>query len=81
MKEIPRDLLGVHRELFERINNDRPLRQELARRVISWLIAVKNLLCANEFFKALSSGYVEYLADFIVEDIISSCHCQMESRV
>jgi hypothetical protein len=74
MKAIPKDLLGVYRELFDRINNDRPLKKELARRTISWLIAAKNQLRADELIKALSSGYAEYHADVTVEDIISSCH-------
>jgi hypothetical protein len=74
MRTIPKDLLGVYRELFDRINNDRPLKKELARRTISWLIAAKNQVRADELIKALSSGYAEYRADVTVEDIVSSCH-------
>ena len=60
MKELPKDLIGVYRELFVRISDDRPLQQELAKRMISWIIGVQNQLRAAELAKALSSNYEEY---------------------
>jgi hypothetical protein len=60
IKELPKDLIGVYRELFVRISDDRPLRQELAKRTIGWIIGAQNQLRAAELVKALSSNYEEY---------------------
>lgn len=74
MKQIPDDLSGVYRELFEEIKKGEPPNQELARRAVSWVFGAQTQLRADEFIKAISSGYENYKERVTVDDIISCCH-------
>jgi hypothetical protein len=75
--ELPSELSGIYRDLFERIQNRRKLHQDYARLAISWILGMRLVLRAEDLIRAIIAGMDDVDDEGILEtskdDILTAC--------
>ncbi|KAH6855628.1 hypothetical protein B0I37DRAFT_411606 [Chaetomium sp. MPI-CAGE-AT-0009] len=75
--ELPSELSGIYRDLFERIRHRRKLHQDYARLAISWILGMRLALRAEDLLQAIVSGIDDVddvgILETNVDDILTAC--------
>jgi hypothetical protein len=75
--ELPSELSGIYRDLFERMQKRRKLHQDYARLAISWILGMRLALRAGDLLQAIITGIDDVndaeILETTVDDVLTAC--------